>query len=111
MTQYRCLHCPRAGGAHRWIWLQPLTEQQRAAGIALGATIPDPPLITEPVVHCPDCLVNRRGIGEVVDQDGNPAASHEPPIIPCPSIQEQAARIAQRATDLPSGRIAHGQIL
>lgn len=109
VQHYRCLVCLRRGTATAFTWLKPLTEQQRAAGSAAGAPIPDPPVVPAPVVHCPVCVVNHRGIGRVVDANGNPAASHEPPTVPSRGIQEEASRIARRASGVPSGRMGHGQ--
>jgi hypothetical protein len=109
---YRCTICNRAGRDFAFWWLAPLTPGQRAAAIARGATLADPPLISEPVVMCPACKV----AGTVVDEHGQPASHatrgpqpHEQTLVELQA--EKAVTRALRAQMAEAGRVRHGAVM
>lgn len=108
---YHCQQCPRRGAALMFTWLAPLTERERESAAAAGATLPDPPLIQAREVWCPDCVLARRPFRDVVDDDGQPAFSHDAPTVFTPSPEEQAARVYAHMSTVPTGRLSHGAVL
>jgi hypothetical protein len=63
---YRCERCGRIGRDFAFWHLFPMTPDEREDALARGATLPDPSLISEPVVMCPAC----KATGSAVDETG-----------------------------------------
>ena len=97
-----CTNCQHQAVVNTFCPLFPLTDAEREAGIAAGATIPDPPLVPDPCFLCPSC----KRLVQIVDDDGHLVAPERRS--DRLSVVEQAERVARLATGRSDGRVRHG---